>query len=345
MKLTFTPYFANQRHQFTIAGSSRLQTELMLVRIEWDGLVGYGEASMPPYLGESHSTVSTFLSKVDLKQFLSPFQLEDILTYVDAVDKDNNAAKAALDIALHDLYGKALGKPLYEIWGLNPDNIPNSSFTIGIDTPEVVKERAEEAKGFKILKIKLGSDNDKALIEAVRSVTDVPICVDANRGWTDRAEALDLVCWLQERGTVFVEQPFEKDKKDDTAWLNERSPLPIVADEAVKRLSDIKDAYGVFSGINIKLMKSTGLREAMRMINAAKALNMKVMLGCMSETSCAVGAMSHLSPLADWVDLDGHILISNDLYDGLEIENGKVVIPRNSGIGVRPNDEYNKINF
>jgi L-alanine-DL-glutamate epimerase-like enolase superfamily enzyme len=335
MRLLFRPYGLQLKHTFTVSGFSRDTTPVVLTEIRYEGYTGYGEASMPPYLGESQESVMKFLEKVDLGQFSDPFLLEDILEYVDQIEEGNKAAKAAVDIALHDLMGKLLDQPLYRLWGINPDHTPVTSFTIGIDTPEVVKLKTEEAAGFKVLKVKLGGGNDREMIETVRSVTDVPLYVDVNQGWKDREEALEMIHWLKEQGILFVEQPLPKEQIDDTAWLTARSPLPIMADEAFQRLGDLAAFHGVYSGINIKLMKSTGLREAHKMITVARALGMKVMMGCMTETSCAVSAASQLSPLVDWADLDGNLLISNDLFEGVKVVDGKLQLNDRPGIGIR----------
>jgi L-alanine-DL-glutamate epimerase-like enolase superfamily enzyme len=334
LKLAFRPYTLELKHVFTIATSSRSTTPVMLTEIEYNGIIGYGEASMPPYLGESHDTAAAFLSKVDLSSFDNPFELETILAYVDSIAPGNCAAKAAVDIALHDLVGKFMNQPWYNIWGFDSSKTPYTSFTIGIDTAEVVKQKTKEAGEFKILKVKLGRENDKEMIETIRSVSNTPICVDVNQGWTDKEKALDMIHWLKERNVVFVEQPMPKTAVDDNAWLTERSPLPTIGDEAVQRLSDVKKAYGVYSGINIKLMKCTGMREAHKMVVLARALGMKVMLGCMTETSCAISAASHLSPMVDWADLDGALLIGNDIYDGTKVINGKVTLTDRPGIGI-----------
>lgn len=334
MKLTFKPYTLELKHVFTIATSSRSTTPVMLTEIEYDGIIGYGEASMPPYLGESQETAAKFLSKVDLSQFNDPFEMEKILDYVDGIDSGNGAAKASVDIALHDLVGKMMGKPWYKIWGYDKTLTPNTSFTIGIDTAEVVKQKVKEAAEFKILKVKLGRENDKEMIETIRSVTETPLCVDVNQGWTDKNVALEMIHWLKERNVVFVEQPMPKTQIDDMAWLTENSPLPTIADEALQRIPDVVKAYGVYSGINIKLMKCTGMREAHKMLNLARSMDMKVMLGCMTETSCAISAASHLSPMVDWADLDGALLIGNDIFDGTKIIDGKVTLTDKPGIGV-----------
>ena len=224
LTLTYWPYELQLKHVFTVATNSRTTTPVVLTTIEYDGVTGYGEASMPPYLGESHESVLNFLSKVNLGQFSDPFLMEDFLAYVDGIMPGNHAAKASVDIALHDLVGKLVGQPWFRLWGLNPEKTPNTSFTIGIDTAEVVKEKTLEASAFRQLKVKLGRDNDREMIETVRSVTDVPIFVDVNQGWKDRDYALEMALWLSEKGVLFIEQPMPKEQVDDIAWLTERSP-------------------------------------------------------------------------------------------------------------------------
>jgi L-alanine-DL-glutamate epimerase-like enolase superfamily enzyme len=334
LALRFRPYTLELKHVFTIANSSRTTTPVVLTEVEYDGVIGYGEASMPPYLGESHASVSDFLSRVDLSKYDNPFELDTILRDIDAITSGNTAAKASVDIALHDLLGRLMKQPWYNIWGFNAARTPYTSFTIGIDTQDVVRQKTKEAAEFKVLKVKLGRDTDKMMIETIRSVTNTPITADVNQGWRDRAVALDMLFWLKERGVVMVEQPMPKEQVDDLAWLTERSPLPIIGDEGVQRLTDIPHAKGVYHGINIKLMKCTGMREAHKMIVLARSLGLKVMLGCMTETSCAISAASHLSPMVDWADLDGALLIGNDVYDGTKVVDGKVTLLDRPGIGV-----------
>jgi L-alanine-DL-glutamate epimerase-like enolase superfamily enzyme len=335
MTLRFSPYELELKHVFTLANSSRKSTPVMLTEIEYDGITGFGEASMPPYLGESHETVNNFLKLVDLSKFSSPFLMEEILDYIELLAPGNYAAKASVDIALHDLVGKLMNQPWYRIWGLNPARTPFTSFTIGIDTPDVVRKKVEEAAPYRILKVKLGQDNDKEMIQTIRSVTDKPICVDVNQGWKDRKIALDMIYWLKDQGVVFVEQPMPKALVEDLAWLTKNSPLPVIADESVQTIMDVKKADGVYSGINIKLMKCGGMRSAFKMINTARALNMKVMIGCMTETSCAISAAAQLSPMVDWADLDGNLLIKNDVFEGVKIADGKIILPDAPGIGVK----------
>jgi L-alanine-DL-glutamate epimerase-like enolase superfamily enzyme len=335
LQLRFTPYTLQLRHTFTLATSSRTTTPVVLTELDFDGVTGYGEASMPPYLGESHESVIKFLSSVNLEQFSDPFLLEDILQYVEGVMPGNYAAKASIDIALHDLLGKIMGQPCYRLFGLNPSKTPLTSFTIGLDSPDIIKQKMAEADPYKVLKVKLGRDNDKQMIEIIRSLTDKPLCVDVNQGWTDKNHSLEMAHWLKEKGIIFLEQPMPKSQKEDIAWLKERSPLPIVGDEAIQNVNDILSQKDIYSGVNIKLMKCGGLNAARKMIEVARGLGMKVMIGCMTETSCAVTAAAQLSPLVDWCDLDGNLLISNDVFDGIKIIDGKVTIPQRPGIGVK----------
>ena len=335
MKLTYRPYDLQLRHVFTVSGSSRTVTNVVFTEIEYEGITGYGEASMPPYLGETHASVIEFLKKVNLEQFSSPFELEDILAYVDGIAENNTAAKASVDIALHDLTGKLMGQPWHKIWGLDSAKTPSTSFTIGIDTPEMMSQKTREDEAlYNVLKVKLGNENDKELIEAVRSATNKPITVDVNQGWKDKHHALDMIHWLKEKGVVMIEQPLSKHNLDDAAWLTERSPLPVFGDESFQRLTDLFRLRGVFHGVNIKLMKCTGMREAWKILTTARALNMRVMVGCMIESSCAVSAAAQLSPAVDWADLDGNLLIGNDVFKGVVVEKGKLTLNNLPGIGI-----------
>ena len=340
MRLNYFPYELQLRHTFTVATSSRTTTQGVQLEIEYEGLTGYGEASMPPYLQKELGTVESVMeffgkaAKV-LERYDDPTRLEDILAEIDTLSEGNAAAKAAIDIALHDLVGKMLGAPWYKIWGLDKTKAPSTTFTIGIDTPDVVRAKTEEcAAKFNILKVKLGRDNDKEMIETIRSVTDLPIAIDANQGWKDKHYALDMIHWLNERGIVMIEQPMPKTQIDDTAWVSERSPLPVFADESIQRLKDVTAQKGIFTGINIKLMKCTGMREAWKMLTLARALDMRVMIGCMTETSCACSAAAQLSPAVDFADLDGNLLIANDRFKGMEVVGGKITLNDLPGIGV-----------
>lgn len=336
LNLTFTPFELKLRHAFNLAKFSRTSTPGVQVKLEFNGIVGYGEASMPPYLGETTDSVVKFLSSIDLSQFDDPFKMEEILAYVDSVAPENRAAKASFDIALHDLVGKLIGQPWYKIWGLSLDKIPQSSFTIGIDTPEVVKQKIKEADDYKVIKIKLGLDNDKEMIDIIRQCTDRPICVDANRGWDTKEQAMEIIDYLADKNCLFIEQPMMEDKLEDTAWIRERSSIPLIADEVFHRLPDIVTLKDYFDGINIKLMKCTGMSEAYKMITLARAYGMKIMCGCMTETSCAIAAAAQLSPLIDFADLDGNVLIADDIFEGIKVIDGRVTPSDKPGIGVTP---------
>lgn len=335
MHLTFEPYELKLKHVFTVSSFSRSTTPDVQVRIDYDGYTGYGEASMPPYLGQTVESVCSFLKKVDLEQFPDPFCIDDILTYIDSLSDGDSAAKAAVDIALHDLVGKIIGAPWHRMLGLNPEKTPNTTYTIGIDTDEMVKLKTREVAGqFKILKVKLGTPRDREMIRAIREVSDLPIAVDVNQGWKNKKKALDEIFWLKEQGIVMVEQPMPKEMLDANAWLTERSPLPTFADEAIQRLKDIPSIKGAYTGINVKLMKCTGMREAWKMMNYARAEGMKVMIGCMTETSCAIAAAAQLSPAVDFADLDGNLLITNDIFRGTTVVDGKITLNQLPGIGI-----------
>jgi L-alanine-DL-glutamate epimerase-like enolase superfamily enzyme len=335
MKLTYQPFELQLRHTFTIAKFSRTSTPVMLLQITHEGQIGYGEASMVPYMNENYQTATDFLSKVDVQQFKYPFDFDAIIAYLDSIALGNTAVKAGIDIALHDLEGKLKNQPCWKLMGSNPSLMPVTSFTIGIDTPEIMRQKITEAIGFKVIKVKLGRDNDKEIIETIRSVTDVPLYVDANQGWTDLQQSLDMVYWLQEQGVQLIEQPMLKTDYDSNAWLTERSPLPIIADEAMQRLPDVARAKGAYHGINIKLMKCTGMHEAQKMIAKARELDLKIMIGCMTETSCAALAGAALAPQCDFADLDGPFLTSNNPFVLPDLVDGRWVLGGEIGLGVR----------
>lgn len=329
------------KHTFTISGSSRSSTPIVLTRLSYDGYTGYGEAAMPPYLGETAASVNGFLQRVRkevLPGFNDPFRIQEIMEETDRLAAGNTAAKASVDIALHDLTGKIMGQPWWKIWGFSPEKTPYTSFTIGYDDDDdTVRAKTGEASWTKVLKVKLGigDEKDRRMVRLVREVNGTaPLYVDANQGWTDRERALDMIYWLKGQGAVLVEQPMSKYDLDSHAWLTERSPLPIIADEACQRLTDIPRLKGAFHGINIKLMKCTGMREAREMITLSRALGMRLMIGCMTETSVAVSAAAQLCPEMEWADLDGNLLLANDCFDGMKIRNGKITLDERPGIGV-----------
>jgi L-alanine-DL-glutamate epimerase-like enolase superfamily enzyme len=334
MKLNFRRYLLQLKHAFTITRGTHTEIPVIFVELQHDGIVGIGEASPSLRYGETPETVEAFLGQVNLDSFENPFIIDAILEYIRNLAPGNTAAKTAIDIALHDWIGKKLGIPLCQFLGLEGTKTPYSSYTIGIDTPEKMMQKVEEAAEYPILKVKLGLDNDKEIMTAIRGITRKTLRVDANEGWKTRELALERIQWLAELGVEFVEQPMPASQIDDIAWLRERSPLPLIADESVVQLEDIPHLAHAFDGVNIKLMKCSGIREALRMINAARASRLKVMMGCMVESSVGISAAAQLSPLLDFADLDGAELISNDPYEGATIEKGRLKLPDRPGIGV-----------
>jgi L-alanine-DL-glutamate epimerase-like enolase superfamily enzyme len=279
--------------------------------------------------------VIEFLSRVKVPEIHNWNQLEAIIDEIDTIAPNNTSAKAAVDIALHDWLGKSLQAPLWKTWGLDKDKTPVSSFTIGIDTPDKIESKIKEAEEYPILKVKVGLHNDEEIIRTIRNLTNKSLRVDANEGWTSKEAALDKILWMEEQGVELIEQPMPASQLDDIAWLQERIHIPLIADESVKGISDIEKINGAFDGINIKLMKCGGLRNAMKMIKLAKKNNLKIMLGCMIETSVGIAAAANLSPLADYADLDGNLLISNDPFHGIDVSRGKLILRDRSGLGLR----------
>ena len=334
MILTYSPFELTLKYPFSISGFSRTFTPIMLIEISYEGFTGLGEASMVPYMGESVETAIRFLSKVDLRWLKYPFEYDKVINYLDTIEAGNPAVKAAIDIALHDLEAKIAKVPCYKLFGSDPQSMPLTSVTIGIDSPEIIIKKVVEAEPARVLKVKLGSEEDKNLIETIRSVSSKPIYVDANQGWTDKEKALDFIFWLKDTGVELIEQPMLKADIRSNAWLTERSPLPIIADESVQRFSDLKNVKDVYHGINVKLMKSAGMHEAFLMIKRARELNLKVLIGCMGETSIATLAAAALAPLCDWADIDGPFLTSNNPFEMPEFKDGRWVLPETPGLGL-----------
>lgn len=322
------------KHPFSIAKFTRTCTPVLLLKLNYDGYFGYGEASMVPYMGENFSTATQFLKQIDWSKIQFPFNFQEIICYLDELAPGQPAIKAAIDIALNDLQGKILNKSCADIYQSDLNKMPTTSYTIGIDSPDVIKEKVADAKDFSVLKVKLGRDNDKEIINTIRSVTDVPLYVDANQGWANKKQAIDMIYWLHNQGVVLVEQPMDKHNLEGNAWLTHRSPIPILADEAVQRLTDIDKIKGAYHGINVKLMKSAGMYEAHQMILKAKSYGMKVLIGCMSETSCATLAGAALAPLCNWSDLDGPYLTRNNPFKTPDFENGRYKLKNLPGLGL-----------
>lgn len=323
------------RNTWRIARNSSDYKENVFIKIQRNGIAGFGEAAPNVRYGENPQLTIERIRKAEkIIENADLFQFTAIKKTLDEEIQDQNCAKAAIDMAVMDWVGKSLDVPLYKLWGLNPLLAPITSFSIGIDTPDILKKKIEQTKDFPILKIKVGKDNEKEIIKAVRSITEKPLRIDVNEAWTSKEEALEKILWMQEQNIEFIEQPMPADMLQETAWLRERINIPIVADESVKNVSDIAKLSCAFEGINIKLMKSGGLVEAIKMIEVAHGLGMKVMLGCMIESSLAITAAAHLSPCIEWADLDGNLLINNDPFQGVKVENGKLILDDSPGLGV-----------
>jgi L-Ala-D/L-Glu epimerase len=336
MKISFAKYFLELKHAFTISYSSRKTTPIVLVRLEHEDLTGYGEAALPPYLSETQETVIEFLKGVAEKKYSDTSKL---LNGIDKISIGNTVANAAIDIALHDLAGKLQNKSCYQLYNIQKTELPFTSFTIGIDEPDVMKQKIFEAEEYKILKIKLGTNRDKEIISLIREETCKPLYVDINQGWINREYALEMSNWLAEQNVLLIEQPFNKNDLENSAWLSQRSPIPIIADESIQRLADLEKIKNSFNGINIKLMKCSGIAEAYKMILKAREFGLKIMLGCMTETSCAIFAAVQLSSLVDYADLDGNLLITNDPFEGKTIHDGRLQFPVRNGLGIELKNE------
>jgi L-Ala-D/L-Glu epimerase len=336
MLLDFQPYDLRFKHAFAIANFSRTFTRIVLTEIKLEGHTGYGEASIPAYLGETADSSMAFLeqAKAVLKNQKYPFDINAIMGEIEALAEGNKAAKAAVDIALHDLKGKIENSPVWKFLGVNKKTMPITSITLGIDTPSVLRQKVEEALDFKVLKIKLGSDDDKKIIESIREMTDKPLYVDANQGWKDKHFALDMAHWLAEKGVKLIEQPMPKENLDGNTFVTEGSPIPTFADESFQRLTDLPKIKGAFHGVNIKLMKCTGINEGLKIIQAARHNEMQILIGCMSETSCGIMAGASLAPLCDFVDLDGPWLSANNPFKTPKLKEGKIQLNNTAGFGL-----------
>jgi L-alanine-DL-glutamate epimerase-like enolase superfamily enzyme len=325
------------RHTWTTTMSSSAYRDTLHVRFIRDGVTGHGEgAPIVRYQENAVDAQRAAQSVQDLVTGADPWQFQKLLTEIFHRVPGQYAAKAALDIAIMDWVGQKLGVPLYRYFGLDPNDAPITTFSIGIDTPEITRQKVREAEPFPVLKIKVGLDTDEATIAAVRSVTAKPLRVDANEGWKDKEVAVRKINWLATQGVEFVEQPMPADMLEETRWVRERVHLPLIADEACQRASDIPKLVGIFDGVNIKLDKSGGILEAFKMLQMARALGLKTMLGCMVSSSVSVTAAAHLSPGVDYADLDGNLLIANDPFRGVLVKNGKLLLPDRPGLGLKP---------
>jgi L-alanine-DL-glutamate epimerase-like enolase superfamily enzyme len=335
LRLAFDVVTLHTRHPFIIARGGRSEYQVVWVRVaDGDGTEGWGEAYPSSYYGESLERVQAALRRVARELPADPFDLEGAERQLARLIPESAATRAALSEAYHDLVGKRLGVPLWSLWGLDAKKTPQSSFTIGIDDPDKMRQKVTEAAAYPILKIKLGTDRDEAILRTIRDATDKPIRVDANAAW-DQAKALRMLPILKEYGVELLEQPLPPEDLDGIAAVCAASDIPVVVDESCLVATDIPKLAGKVDGINIKLAKCGSLREALRMIATARAHGMKVMVGCMIETSIAITAAAHFTPLVDFADLDGAALTVDDPFAGATIDGGRIRLPDGPGLGVR----------
>jgi L-Ala-D/L-Glu epimerase len=325
----------NLKHTWTTVMSSSEFRETLYVRYTRDGVTGLGEGAPIVRYKESAAQAKALLEKQAWLDQGDPWQFTKLMAQVFQRIEGNYAAKAALDIALLDWVGKKLDIPLYRFFGLDPKDAPVTTFTIGIDKADVIRQKVREAEAFPVLKVKVGLDNDEEVIDAVRSVTKKPLRVDANEGFKSKEQAVEKINWLEKQGVEFIEQPLPAANLDDMNWIRKRVHMPIFADEACLHPSDIPKLAPHFDGVNVKIDKAGGLLEGRRMIELARSLGLKVMMGCMVSSSVAVTAAAHLSPLVDYADLDGFLLISNDPFEGVTAPRGKLTLPARPGLGLR----------
>jgi L-Ala-D/L-Glu epimerase len=323
------------RHTWTTTMSSSDFRDTLHLRYIRDRVTGYGEGA--PIIRYHENAVDAQKAVESVREFLlhaDPWHFHTNIAELFQKIDGQFAAKAAIDIACMDWIGKKLGVPLYRYLGLDPKDTPLTTFSIGIDTPEITKQKTREAEDFPILKVKVGLATDEPTIEAVRSVTKKPLRVDANEGWKDKEEAVRKINWLESQGVEFIEQPMPADMIEETRWVHSRVHIPILADEACPNAAAIPKLAGAYDGVNVKLDKTGGIQEALRTIAVARAFGMKTMLGCMVSSSVSVTAAAHLSPLVDYADLDGNLLIANDPFAGVRVEKGKLVLPEGPGLGL-----------
>jgi L-alanine-DL-glutamate epimerase-like enolase superfamily enzyme len=327
----------NLRHTWTTTMSSSQYRDTLHTTYTRGGITGHGEgAPIVRYHEDAVGAQKAVESVRDLLLSSDPMQFSKLMAEVFKRIPGEWAGKAAIDIALMDWVGQKLGIPLYTYFGLDPKDTPLTTFSIGIDTPEITKQKTLEAADYPVLKVKVGLATDEPTIEAVRSVTKKPIRVDANEGWKDKEEAVRKINWLEKMGVEFIEQPMPAEMFEENKYVRSKVHIPVIADEACQRASDIPKLKEAYDGVNVKLDKSGGMLEAYRMLMIAKSLGMKTMLGCMISSSVSVTAAAHLSPLVDFSDLDGNLLISNDPFHGVRVEKGKLILPKGPGLGLTP---------
>ncbi|HEX6534400.1 MAG TPA: dipeptide epimerase [Gemmatimonadaceae bacterium] len=336
MKLTHEILTVHTRHAFTISRGGASEWRTVLVRVtDADGAEGIGEAAPSRFYGENADTVPAALAQfAPVLERADPWSLETIEGELYRTMRGNAAARSAVSAALHDLAAKRLGVPLWKMWGLDPARAPRSSFTIAIAGEAELRQKVREAAEYPVLKVKLGTDRDEEIIRTVREeAPDKILRVDANAAWAPK-HALNMIELLVELDVEFVEQPLPPHDLEGLRFVRDRSPLPIIADESCLVATDIPRLAGVVDGVNIKLAKCGGLREALKMVATARAHGMLVMMGCMIETSLGITAASHVAPLLDYADLDGAALLADDPFRGASIAGGTIALPTAPGLGV-----------
>jgi L-alanine-DL-glutamate epimerase-like enolase superfamily enzyme len=327
IRLAVEPLELPLRHVFTIARSSETVARTAVVRLAWNGLEGLGESAPIPRYGESVASVTAGLAALDLGD--DPYALERLLAGL------SPAQRCGLDVALHDLIGKDLERPLWRLLGLDPARTPRTSFTIGIAQLGETLAKVREVGAHPVIKVKLGKGAEIETVEAIRSIYTGTIRIDANEGWTPE-RSVNVLAELAKHDIEFCEQPIPAGSPEKLRWIRERSPIPIVTDEDSKDARDLPALFGCVDGINVKLVKCGGIRGALEMIHTARAMGFKIMLGCMVESQILTTAAAHLSPLVDWADLDGPFLTARDPFAGITYDDGKIVLPDGPGLGVRP---------
>jgi L-alanine-DL-glutamate epimerase-like enolase superfamily enzyme len=327
----------NLKHIWTTVMSSSEYRDTIFVTFSSGGAAGTGEgAGIVRYKESAQQAKEVLDQNARWLASLNPKAYTKLMAEVSRKIEGNYALKAAIDIALLDWTGQTLGIPVWRLFGLDRNDTPLTTFTIGIDKAEVIKQKVREAELYPVLKIKVGLDNDEEVMAAVRSVTKKPLRVDANEGFKTKEEAVAKINWLEKQGVEFIEQPLVASNLEDMNWIRKRVHMPIFADEACLHPPDVLKVAPYFDGVNVKVDKAGGLLEARRMIEMAKALGLKTMLGCMVSSSCAITAAAQLSPLVDYADLDGNLLISNDPFTGVQVVKGKLILPDAPGLGLRP---------
>lgn len=333
MNVSYKIYNLPFTHPFTISKGTKTHQPTFIVELEYFGIKGYGEA---PAISYYNIPVEKMAADLEAKkQFVEKFSFSDperYWHYLHHLFPQNSFLVCALDMAGWDLFGKMRKKQLYQLWNLDTAKAPLTDFTIGIDSIETMVKKMKE-KPWPIYKIKVGTENDVEMVEALRQHTDAVFRVDANAGWT-LEQALHKIPLLKELGVEFIEQPLAKDNWDGMKTLYERSPLPLFADEACVAEADVEKCHQHFHGINIKLTKCSGITPARRMIKKARELNMQVMVGCMNESAVGTAAIAQLAPLLDHVDMDGPLLLSEDIAKGVGFNNGHILYGPGTGLGI-----------